>query len=85
MSKECGPAEELDEMESLLADPQVLEFLALYLSIREPDVRAHLRRVAAELALSFQPRSILAKDVARRLRLRLSPATARRTQGRTSS
>lgn len=85
MRKKASPAEEPDEMASLLEDPQVREFLSHYLSIPEPDVRAHLRRVVAKVALSFQPRSALATDVARRRQLRLSPTTARPKHGKTSS
>jgi hypothetical protein len=76
MSKGARPPRIPSELAELLDDPQVQEFLSVYVTIREPAARAHLRRVVSEMAASV-PHGSRLKDVARRERLRLSPLTAR--------
>ncbi len=62
-----------DEIALLLADPELREFLTLYLAIPDVEGRARVRRVAAELTLDGRPR-----DLERRKRLGLSPPTAKK-------
>ena len=65
---------ERDEIAELLKDPQVREFIELYLRISQADARAHLRRVAAAMA-----RPSGTPDLERQRRLGLSPRSTRRS------
>lgn len=73
MSDTTDPDDE--ELALLLADPQLREFLTHYLAIPDAEGRAHLRRVAAEMAVRLRP-----VDSERRRRLKLSPHARRRSR-----